>query len=69
MAKSTNKPVVVEKDLQKTLADLRKELGDARRGLSANELPNPRVITKTRREIARTLTAINASKKKEAQNA
>lgn len=57
------------KDLHAKLADLRKDLGDARRGLAANELPNPRVIRTTRREIARTLTQINADTRKEATNA
>ncbi len=69
--KETTAPV--EKDLHNTLAQLRQELSDARRSLAANELPNPRVVNNTRREIARTLTAINASrktaKKKEADNA
>ena len=57
--------------MHKTLADLRKDLSDARRSLSANELPNPRVVRTTRREIARTLTAINAAAKsqKEQKNA
>lgn len=73
MAKSTKaaskKPV--EKDLHATLAQLRKDLGDARRSLAANELPNPQVVKNTRREIARTLTDINAvaKTKKEAKNA
>lgn len=68
MAKTTEKPA--SKDLHAQLAELRKELSDARRSLAANELPNPRVVTNTRREIARTLTAINAAKtKKEVDNA
>lgn len=68
MAKTTDKPA--EKDLHAKLAELRQELSDARRSLAANELPNPRVVTNTRREIARTLTAINAAKtKKEVDNA
>jgi ribosomal protein L29 len=71
MAKTTEQPAT-EKDLQAKLAELRKELSDARRSLAANELPNPRVVNNTRREIARTLTAINAAKtktKKEVDNA
>lgn len=51
------------KDLHTTLVELRKDLSDAKRSLAANELPNPRVITSTRKAIARTLTAINAEKK------
>lgn len=70
MAKKETAPV--EKDLHNSLAQLRQELSDARRSLAANELPNPRVVSNTRREIARTLTAINARRKtvkKEADNA
>jgi ribosomal protein L29 len=70
MAKPTEVPA--EKDLQAQLAQLRQELNDARRSLAANELPNPRVVSNTRREIARTLTALNATKtktKKEVDNA
>ncbi len=59
--KKTTEPT--EKDLQATLAQLRQVLSDARRSLAGNELPNPRVIASTRKEIARTLTAINAQKK------
>ncbi len=62
--KSTKKPAE-QKDLHKSLADLRKDLADARRSLAANELPNPRVVKHTRREIARTLTVINAAAKAE----
>ncbi len=68
MAKKTPAPAV-PKDLHAKLAELRKELADAKRSQAANELPNPRVITKTRKEIARTLTALNASKKEEATHA
>ena len=52
--------VPAEKDLHASLAQLRKDLSDARRSLAGNELPNPRVIASTRKEVARTLTAINA---------
>lgn len=67
---TTTTEVPTLKDLHAKLAELRKELGDARRSLAANELPNPRVVSNTRREIARTLTAINAVKTtKEVENA
>ncbi len=66
MVKATEVPA--EKDLQAKLAQLRQELSDARRSLAANELPNPRVVNNTRREIARTLTAINAGKPKRKTN-
>ena len=57
-------------DLHAKLAELRRDLSDHTRSLAANELPNPRVITTTRRDIARTLTAINAERKgKESNNA
>lgn len=72
MATKTTTTTVVPtlKDLHAKLAELRKELSDARRSLAANELPNPRVVSNTRREIARTLTAINAVKtKKEVDHA
>lgn len=49
-------------DLHGKLAELRRDLGDHSRSLAANELPNPQVIKITRREIARTLTAINAER-------
>lgn len=55
-------------NLQDKLAELRKDLTEARRSHAANELPNPRVIRNNRREIARTLTAMKAAKK-EANNA
>lgn len=58
------------KDLHSKLAELRKDLRDAKRSNAANELPNPRVIGNTKRDIARTLTAINATnREKEADNA
>lgn len=50
------------KDLHAQLADLRRDMSEARRSLAANELPNPRVIRTARKEIARTLTRINAKK-------
>ena len=52
----------------KTIADLRKDLEakqtdllEARRGHAAGELANPRVLTSTKKEIARLLTAIRAA--------
>ncbi|MBP7760669.1 50S ribosomal protein L29 [Candidatus Saccharibacteria bacterium] len=57
-------------DLHAKLAELRADLGDHSRSLAANELPNPRVIRNVRRDIARTLTAINAERKgKESKDA
>jgi ribosomal protein L29 len=52
----------------KTIETLRTELAakqanmlEAKRGLAAGELANPRVITATRKEIARLHTAIRAA--------
>lgn len=46
-------------ELAKLLADTQKELNDARRGLHAGELANPRVITQKRRLIAQINTVAN----------
>lgn len=46
-------------ELQKLLADTQKELNDARRGLHAGELANPRVIRVKRRLIAQIKTVAN----------
>lgn len=51
-------------DLQKDLAAKQNDLLEARRGHRAGELVNPRVITMTRKEIARLKTAIRASELK-----
>lgn len=66
MAKATAKAkeaseVKTVEDLQKDLAAKQQDLVDARRGLAAGELQNPRVITKTRKEVARLHTAIRAA--------
>lgn len=57
-------------ELQKLLAEKRADLIAAHRSLAAQELPNPRVVTNTKREIAKILTVINdpsrTSKKEEA---
>jgi len=46
-------------ELATLLADTQKELNDARRGLHAGELANPRVITQKRRLIAQIKTVAN----------
>ena len=48
-------------DLQKELLAKQQDIVEARRGLASGELQNPRVITKTRKEIARLHTAIRAA--------
>lgn len=59
----------------KTLEQLREELVskrnallEARRGHAAGELANPRVLTATRKEIARLLTAIRAAENAEKES-
>jgi ribosomal protein L29 len=59
----------------KTLEQLRTELAakqadllEARRGHAAGELANPRVLTSTKKEIARLLTAIRAQEMSEKES-
>lgn len=59
----------------KTLEQLRTELAakqadllEARRGHAAGELANPRVLTSTKKEIARFLTAIRAAEMSEKES-
>ena len=47
--------------LHDELAAKRNDLLEARRGHAAGELANPRVLTSTKKEIARLLTAIRAA--------
>lgn len=54
--------------LHEELALKRTELLEAKRGHAAGELANPRVLTATRKEIARLLTAIRAAEKNEKEN-
>ena len=46
-------------DLQAQLAETRKTLLENKRALAAGELPNPRVVTKARREIATIMTVLS----------
>jgi ribosomal protein L29 len=71
----TTKKTVKKADEVKTLAQLqdeliakRNDLLEARRGHAAGELANPRVLTATRKEIARLLTAIRATEKSEKES-
>lgn len=59
-AKQASEVKTVE-ELQKDLATKQQDIVEARRGLASGELQNPRVITKTRKEIARLHTAIRAA--------
>ena len=45
-------------ELEKLLAESRQTLLENQRSLAAGELPNPRVVTKTRRDIARINTLL-----------
>jgi ribosomal protein L29 len=54
--------------LREELAAKRQDLVEARRGHAAGELANPRVLTTTRKEIARILTAIRAAELSEKEN-
>lgn len=47
------------KELHDLLAQSRKSMLENKRSLAAGELPNPRVVGKTRRDIARIMTMIN----------
>lgn len=66
--KKTTKKVVKKADEVKTIEQLREALTvkivdqlEAKRGHAAGELANPRVLTATRKEIARLHTAIRAA--------
>ncbi|MCL2444817.1 50S ribosomal protein L29 [Candidatus Saccharibacteria bacterium] len=58
--KPTKKTEESKLPLDEQLKAKRKELIEAKRGLMAGELQNPRVIGKIRKDIARILTKINA---------
>lgn len=74
-AKATTKAKAVkskEAPVVKSLDDLKKDLAtklndqlEAKRGHRAGELQNPRVLTHTRKDIARLKTAIRAEELKE----
>jgi ribosomal protein L29 len=61
--KTTKKATEVKtiETLRTELASKQADMLTARRGLAAGELANPRVITATRKEIARLHTAIRAA--------
>ena len=65
---ATTKKTTKKAEEVKTIEQLREELTvkrtdllEARRGHAAGELANPRVLTSTKKEIARLLTAIRAA--------
>lgn len=57
VAKTAVKKSADKKPTAPSLETLRQDLLEAKRSLAAGELINPRVITKTRKDIARALTA------------
>ncbi len=65
-AKSTKEAPVVKslEDLKSDLATKLKDQLEAKRGHRAGELQNPRVLTHTRKDIARLKTAIRAAELK-----
>lgn len=66
-AKATKEAPVVKslEDLKKELASKQHDLLEAKRGHRAGELQNPRVLTHTRKDIARLHTAIRQEELKE----
>ena len=67
--KTTNaEEVKTVAQLQEELALKRNELLEVKRGHAAGELANPRVLTATRKEIARLLTAIRAAELSEKES-
>jgi ribosomal protein L29 len=54
--------------LQQELATKRADLLEARRGHAAGELANPRVLTSTKKAIAKLLTAIRAAENSEKES-
>jgi ribosomal protein L29 len=68
--KTTKKATEVQtiEQLQEALAAKQADQLQARRGHAAGELANPRVLTVTRKEIARLHTAIRAAELAEKEN-
>ena len=66
-AKKAEEVKTVEQ-LRSDLETKQTELLEARKSHAASELVNPRVITHTRKEIARLKTAIHASELSEKEN-
>ena len=62
------KEVKTLEQLHEELATKRQDLIEARRGHAAGELANPRVLTATRKEIARLLTAIRAAESEQKES-
>ena len=61
-AKTAEKEALTKEALQSKLVDLKKEQMNQRFQLAAGQLPKTHVLRKTRREIARVKTKLNAAK-------
>lgn len=68
--KKTAKAVEVKtlQQLREELATKRQDLLEAKRGHAAGELANPRVLTSTKKDIARLLTAIRVAELSEKES-
>ena len=62
MKKTAEKDALTKEALQSKLVDLKKEQMNQRFQLAAGQLPKTDVLRKTRREIARVKTKLNANK-------
>ena len=62
-AKTAEKEALTKEALESKLVDLKKEQMNQRFQLAAGQLPKTHVLRKTRREIARVKTKLNAAKK------
>ena len=60
--KTAEKEALTKEALQSKLVDLKKEQMNQRFQLAAGQLPKTHVLRKTRREIARVKTKLNAAK-------
>ena len=61
-AKTAEKEALTKEALESKLVDLKKEQMNQRFQLAAGQLPKTHVLRKTRREIARVKTKLNAVK-------
>lgn len=61
--KSKKTESLTQEALESKLADLKKEQMNQRFQLAAGQMPKTHVVRKTRREIARVKTKLNAAKK------
>jgi large subunit ribosomal protein L29 len=61
--KSKKTESLTQEALESKLADLKKERMNQRFQLAAGQMPKTHVVRKTRREIARVKTRLNAAKK------